>query len=628
MNGGRAWLGWATLALMVLLAMWQNDRLWERVGRLESRVAELQRDLRDANRQLAEVAARLEHAVTSASETQGASSAAATPSSAPPSGRDALGAFARAAAARTHPDFAEGDWFVRALPTGIATLTPYVSSDAYAAEVQSYVMESLLTRDPETLAWRGLLAESWSFSPDGTTLTFRLRPGVRFSDGVPMTADDVAFTFRFVMDERIAAPRARAYLKKIAAVEAIDARTVQFRFREPYFDALSLAGGMEILARHFYERFLAEPEQFNRSRALLFGTGPYRLRDPESWRADLGIVELERNPRYWGPVTPPFERLVWKVITNETARLTAFKNGEIDLYGARPVEYERLKNDPRLAERARRFEYLAPTAGYSFIAWNPERDGKPTPFGDKRVRQAMTLLTDRERIIREIYLGYAEPAVSPFNPRSPQHDPALVPETANLDAALQLLAEAGWTRRDDGLLVNRAGELFRFKLTFFQDNDDTRRLVLLLKDLYARAGILLEPDPAEWSVMLERLNQKRFDAITLGWTSGVEVDLYQIFHSSQAGPGGDNFVSFRHAEFDRLIEAARSEVDEAKRMVLWRQAERILVEEQPYTFLVRRQTLAFVDRRFANLEQTRLGLNLGFVPIEIYVPKGEQRYGQ
>jgi len=628
MNGWGRLLEWVTLALLLLLAMWQNDRLWERVGRLEGQLRELQQDLRYANQQLARLS-------VSAMATGGGSPPPDARDSAQDSAHDfaatppALGAFARAAHARTRPDFAEGDWFVRALPTGIATLTPYVSSDAYAAEVQSYVMESLLVRDPETLAWQGLLAESWSFDETGTTLTFRLRPGVRFSDGTPLTADDVVFTFLFVMDERIAAPRARAYLQKIEAVEALDPRTVRFRFREPYYDALALAGGMEILARHYYERYLSEPETFNRSRALLFGTGPYRLRNPESWRPDLGIVELERNPRYWGPVAPPFERLVWKVITNETARLTAFRNGEIDLYGARPVEYERLKADTRLSARATRFEYLAPTAGYSFIAWNPLRDGKPTFFADKRVRQALTLLTDRDRIIREIFLGYAEPAVSPFNPRSPQHDPSLRPEPPNLERALALLAEAGWHRRaNDGVLVNAAGEPFRFKLTFFQDNDDTRRMVLLLKDLYARAGILLEPDPTEWSVMLERLNQKAFDAITLGWTSGVEVDLYQIFHSSQAGPGGDNFVSFQNPEFDRLIEAARSEIDETKRMQLWRQAERILVEEQPYTFLVRRKTLAFVDRRFANLQQTRLGLNIGFVPIEIYVPKAKQRYGQ
>lgn len=125
--------------------------------------------------------------------------------------------------------------------------------------------------------------------------------------------------------------------------------------------------------------------------------------------------------------------------------------------------------------------------------------------------------------------------------------------------------------------------------------------------------------------MLENIDRKDFDAITLGWTSGVETDIFQIFHSSQIVDGGDNFVSYRSAELDRLIEAARAEVDEARRMALWRQAERILVQDQPYTFLFRRQALAFIDKRIAGLENTALGLNLMAVPVEIWVPSAQQR---
>jgi len=160
---------------------------------------------------------------------------------------------------------------------------------------------------------------------------------------------------------------------------------------------------------------------------LLLGSGPYRLADPRGWTPDLGLVELERNPRYWGPVQPSFDRLLWKVIENDAARLTTFRNGEIDLYGARPREYRSLLEDRSLATRTVHLEYMSPTAGYSYIGWNQLRDGKPTRFADKRVRQAMTWLTDRGRIIEEVMLGYAEPAISPFNPRSKQHDPALQP---------------------------------------------------------------------------------------------------------------------------------------------------------------------------------------------------------
>jgi peptide/nickel transport system substrate-binding protein len=144
--------------------------------------------------------------------------------------------------------------------------------------------------------------------------------------------------------------------------------------------------------------------------------------------------------------------------------------------------------------------------------------------------------------------------------------------------------------------------------------------------LYARAGVLLEPKPTEWAVMLDLLRKRNFDAITLGWTSGIEIDVYQMFHSSQIDGGGDNVIGYRNPELDRLIDTARATVDEAQRMPIWQAAERILHEDQPYTFLMRRKSLLFVDQRIQNIEITRLGLNLGSVPLETYVPAPLQRY--
>jgi peptide/nickel transport system substrate-binding protein len=314
------------------------------------------------------------------------------------------------------------------------------------------------------------------------------------------------------------------------------------------------------------------------------------------------------------------------VIENDSARLTTFRNQDIDVYGARPREYQRLLDDAGLRARTQHFEYMSPTAGYNYIAWNQQRGDAPTRFADARVRRAMSHMTDVARIIDEVLLGYAEPAVSPFSPRSPQHDPSLVPIEYNLERARALLAEAGFEDRNgDGIIEGPDGRPFEFELTFFQDNEDTRRMVLFLRDLYARAGIVMRPRPTEWSVMLDNLRRKDFDAITLGWTSGVEIDIFQMFHSSQTLEGGDNFIGYRNPELDRLIDAARAEVDEARRMPLWRAAERVLYEDQPYTFLFRRMTLAFIDERIANLENTALGLNLMAVPVEVYVPAAKQR---
>ena len=609
-------IGLSLIVVLMVLLMYQVDRQWSRMAEMHRAMQEQSDDLRRLRVALQSLEGRVR-------------TGALAPSDAPGAADDVPGAFQRAMRASRDPEFAPGDWLVRAFPTGLSTITPLVSSDAYASEVQSYVLESLLTRDPDTLEWQGLIARDWDISEDGLTITFRMRSDVTFSDGTPLTAHDVMFTYAFILTEAIAAPRSRAFLEKLEKVEALDEHEVAFTFAEPYFNSLQLAGGMAILPRHFYEPYLDEPETFNQSRGLLMGSGPYRLSDPKGWTPDQGLVELERNPRYWGPVEPPFDRVVWRVIENDSARLTTFRNGDIDAYGARPREYQRLLDDEQLRERTLHYEYMSPTAGYAYIGWNQERDGKPTRFANRRVRQAMSHLTHIDRIIDEIMLGYAEPAVSPFNPRSPQHDTSLAPYPFDLARAGELLHEAGYrTRNRDGILQDDEGKPFEFDLVFFQDNEDTRRIVLFLRDLYARAGILMRPRPTEWSVMLDLLNRKDFDAITLGWTSGVETDIYQMFHSSQTVGGGDNFINYRNSALDELIDRARGEVDEDARMPLWQEAERILHEDQPYTFLMRRQTLAFIDRRVKNLDITRLGLNMGIVPVEIYVPVEQQRYAR
>lgn len=604
--------------ITLILAMYMVDRQWQKMAQIEQVMREQAEDIKSLGNQVQELGNRVDAGVVLA---QGGSGSVVQ-NGIPP-------AFQRAYQATQQADYAEGDWLVQAFGVNLKSLTPFISEDAYSAEVQSFVFESLLTRNPETLEWEGLLAREWTVSEDGLTFNFKLRPGLVFSDGKPLTAEDVAFSFSFIMNESIQAPRERAYYKKIESVTALGPLEVEFRFVEPYYDALSLAGGLSVLPRHFYEPFLDKPNDFNQSKGLLLGSGPYRLQDPRSWSPDKGMVELMKNPRYWGPVQPSFNRLIWRIIENDSARLTTFRNGEVDTYSARPREFQRLTQDESLTSKAKYWEYMSPVAGYSYIGWNQQRNGQDTWFSDTRVRQAMTYLIDRQRIVDEIFLGYGEVAVSPFNPRSKQHDNGITPRAYDLERGKALLAEAGFTDENgDGLLRDPEGKPFEFELVYFQGNDDTSRMVLFLRDELARAGIKLVPKPTEWSVMIDLLKKRDFDAITLGWTSGLETDLYQMFHSSQIEGGGNNFVGYNNSDFDRYVEQARATVDEETRMPLWKQAEAYLYEDQPYTFLMRRKSLAFIDNRIKNVEQTRVGLNLGAVPMENYVPAAEQRYSQ
>ena len=305
--------------------MYMIDRQWIMMSRMRATMQEQAEDLR-----------ALRTDVKALDRQVGSGTLAAARPAATPAAPAAAPVFDRALAASRLAGFAPGDWLVRAFGVGLSTITPLVSQDVYASNVQSYVQETLLSRNPDTLEWQGFIARSWDIGEDGLTITFQLRDGVAFSDGRPLRAGDVAFTFDFIMNESIAAPRDRAYLEKIESVEATGPLEVVFRFREPYFNALALAGGMAVMPRHFYEPYLEEPATFNESKGLLLGSGPYRLADPKAWTPDLGIVELERNPRYWGPAAAPFGRILWKVIENDSARLTTFRNRDIDAYTARP----------------------------------------------------------------------------------------------------------------------------------------------------------------------------------------------------------------------------------------------------------------------------------------------------
>ena len=392
-----------------------------------------------------------------------------------------------------------------------------------------------------------------------------------------------------------------------------------FTYREPYYGAFELAASIAILPQHFYSAYT--PEQFNDSVGLLLGSGPYRLEDPTSWKPGT-LIKLVSNERYWG-VGGAYATMAWREISNDAAHLAAFRNGDVDVYPATPEQYTQMLKDPAVLKRTYHFEFDNPRGGYNFIAWNELKDNKPTIFADPRVRRAMTMLLDRERIRQQVLLGYATQATGPFSPQSKQCNPVLKPLPYDVEGAIKLLKDAGFADRDgDGIIESPTGEKFSFKLTYGTGSANAEKMVLMMKDAYMKAGIILVPDPLDWAVMVERLNKKNFQAIMLGWTADLENDIFQIFHSSQVIAEGDNFISYKSPALDTVIDQARRTIDENKRMQLWQEAHRILYEDQPYTFLFFPKALVCVDQRIKNVQRTTMGLNLR---EEWFSPKQMQR---
>jgi peptide/nickel transport system substrate-binding protein len=614
------------IIVMIGLAMVQYDRQWRKIQDLQKTTSGLTNDLTGIRNLLASGAVSAVPRPGPVNAVPGAGSSSVNPA---PGGEQPLtgpGAdpFARLKQVRAKPDFAEGDWLIDNFGTNLKKITPIVSSDVYAVWVQSRVLESLAYRDPYTLEHVPMLATDWLISPDGLTMTFNLRQGVVFSDGAPFTADDVLFTFEWIKNPAVAAARARAYFEKIESVTKEGDYRVVFKFREFYALNFSSVVEQPIIPRHFFSKY--KPSEFNEAPGLLLGTGPHRLASPDGWRPGDQLV-LYRNERYWG--TPPaFNRIVFLEVQEEIAVETLYRNRQLDVLGAMPEQYNKLLKDKSIMDRSQSFDFFAPTGGYTYIAWNQKRGDNPTFFADQRVRQAMTLLLDRERLANEIWFGYAQPASGPFYPFGPQHNPEVKPWPYDPKKGLELLREAGFEDRNkDGVLEDPTGKPFQFTFTYSSGNALSERLALFFRDSYARAGIKLELDAVEWSQLLDKLDRRDFDAVSLGWSASVETDPYQMFHSSQMQDQGDNRMSYSSPRLDKALEVARVTVDPEERMKKWHEVHRILHEEQPYTFLLNRKGLRFIDSRIKNVETTKMGLNWvrdDLMMLPWYVPSGQQ----
>ena len=612
----------ATLA-SVWLSMVQKTRM-------ELVQADVQAKLGDIEQQVSQLARRIESgaaAVRPSAAPAGAAAASGAASGAAPAANDS---WARpgvkverwepphpATDPSSVPGFALGGEFTELFEAQPAKLVPFIGGDVYYTRVADRVCESLGSFDPKTLRLEGQLADGWQIDPDGLWIRAHINPAACFSDGAPVTAEDVRWTFMdFIANPLIEAERSRSTQDNLAGVKAIDERTVEFAFKEPLFTNILVALGNPVLPKHYYARF--EPSQVNQATGLLMGSGQFRMERLPSGPEDLDKqwtpgqdVVLVRNERHWA-AKPSLERLRFRTVKDDLARLVAYRNGEGSMTLPTSPQFNKvMREEPDFEKTSYALKWTNMRCGYSFIAWQcGPRNGKLRPFHDKRVRRAMTHLLDRERMIRDIWDGIGMVAKGPVNPESPGSDPAVKPLAYDPEKATALLAEAGWQDRDgDGVLEDPSGEKFEFEYTYATGGEISERLARFVKDSYGRAGIVVNTRPLDWSRYQEILKLRDFDAITMGWGANApESDPRQIWHSESIKEGGDNFTQWSSKDCDALIEKGRRTMDEAQRMQVWREFEACIAEDQPYTFVRVAPWLRFVKREFGNVNTYKTGL--------------------
>jgi len=464
-----------------------------------------------------------------------------------------------------------------------STLNPLTASDGYSNSVQRLVLDTLLTRDLDTFEWKPAVAESYKISPDGLTFTFKLRPGLVFSDGSPLTSADVKATFDAYFDPEQNAAHMRPNFELFEKVETPDPLTVIFKVKEKYFLNFEHAALIDILPAKYYK----DPKSAKKLSLNIYGSGPYKL---ESFERGKEIV-LTKNEKWWGyrpEARSPeynFDRIHLYFVDDETIALENFKRGRFDMLNPSPQTFELKLVGPDWGTKFIKVKAQNKTnSGYNYIGWNL-RDPK---FKDKRVRRALAYLLDRKLIIDKFFYGMRVEANGPIAVGRDDNDAGVAPIPFDIEKAKALLKEAGWRDSDkDGILDKTIdGKKVSLKITLLNASPSFEKFLTIFKEDALKAGVEIDIRSIEWNSLLKLLADKKYEAVALSWGAGnSDFDFKAIWHSESMQNGGFNDISYSNPLVDNLIEKQRRTLDRNERLKLSHQIFRIIADDAPYLFM-------------------------------------------
>jgi peptide/nickel transport system substrate-binding protein len=506
------------------------------------------------------------------------------------------------------------------------TLNPLTAADTISREVIGAMQADLVHINRGTQLTEAALAKSWKISADGLQYTLTLRQGLRFSDGHPLDADDVLFTFRVYLDENVHATQRDMLIVggKPITVRKVDARTLVFQFAKPYGVEERLFDGWAILPQHLLEKPYQEgklgqlwtpatpPNQWA-------GLGPFRLKE---YVAGQKLV-LERNPYYWktdtkGNRLPYLDELVFLFVPSADAQVLRFQSGETDVITRLGAE-----NFSVLSRQQRAYTMAdaGPGLEYNFLFFNlndlnekssADLTQKQKWFRDVKFRQAVSAAIDRDAIVRLVYQGRGAALWGPVTPGNRRWlDASIAHLPRSLDRARSLLKEAGfsWSTASNGdsTLVDSDGKPVEFSILTSSSNADRTKMATLIQDDLKQLGMRAQVVPLEFRSLIDRVTQtKEYDACLLGLASfdadpNSDLNVWlssggtHLWNPSQSHPG-----TLWEAEIDRLMEQQLATPGYEQRKKLYDRVQEILAENQPMIFLASPDILAGAKNSIAN----------------------------
>ena len=520
-------------------------------------------------------------------------------------------------------------------------LNPLIALSQPAQNVMGLIFSRLANLDSDLVSLQPALARSWDIASDGRTVRFHLRTDAKWHDGQPLTAADIVFTYHLQIDPTISWDGA-SYKDDILDVRAEDDSTVIFCFKKPTPTMVMDAVEGYIVPRHVLES--VKPAElfthvFNRQPV---GCGPYHLVE---WKNQQYLV-LAKHADFYLAGKPHLERIVFRFVPDNVSLFQQLRSGEIDLAeGLLPQDFLRLQKAWNAGDiPIRPISYLG--RQYDFIGWNL-LDGdsyqaiaklppaarkdfarylKPHPlFGKQKVRAALTIAVDRQKITEVVNAGQAIPMHGPipliiwaYNPdANHQYD-------YNPKLARQWLAEEGWRDTDGDGILDKDGNPFTFELVTNTGNIRRQTVMTMLQEQWKSIGVKVTTRSVDPGLLTTRiLTGRTFDAVLFGWNVGLKMELTPLFHS-QSFFIPFHFTGYYSPVFDVLEDNARATLDPHIAQKEWDKIAALLSEDLPYTWLYYKLECSALHRRFKSVIIDKRGMynNLEdwWIPLEERIP--------
>jgi len=458
-------------------------------------------------------------------------------------------------------------------------LDPPQVTDLNSNRVGRRIVETLVTFPEESTQIVPGLAESWTISKDGLQYTFKLRRGITFHDGTPLNAEAVKFSIERQINPNHPAyklgkyPFANFFFGNVKAVEVLSEERVAFLLNEARasFIAVLAQGAASIVSPTAVMKW--GPDYPTHP----VGTGPFRF---ASWDRGQRVV-LEKNPTYWKyPVK--VERVIYRPIVEDQARLTELLTGTLDVIVGVPADFvSQLEQNAKIT--------LLKQVGAH--VWYLGMNNQKKPFDDKRVRQALNYAVNKDAIVKDVLKGTGAASRGPVLPGTWGADPALKAYPYDPERAKKLLAEAGYPSGfSTTLWVPESGSGMQAPVA----------MSTVMQSNLKAVGVNVSLQTMEWGAYLAKRRTKEQELFALSWMAGTEdpdMVMYPLLHSSQWTPVGPNRALYKNARFDTLLQQARLTTDQAKRAQLYREAQRVLVDDAPWVFVDHEIQIAALSKR-------------------------------